>query len=150
ELCRRYGHDLAEAVEHALARPMSPVRGPFATQYATISLPFDAIPPREKFVADKLSKNTALRKRAERLLGILDTGGKIDDHYRDYPVQVWRLGDGPLWIALGGETVVDYALRLKKEYAGERPVWVTGYANDVMAYIPSLRVLQEGGYEGDT
>src|SRR5439155_15750078 len=24
------------------------------------------------------------------------------------------------------------------------------HANDVMAYIPSLRVLQEGGYEGDT
>ena len=23
-----------------------------------------------------------------------------------------------------------------------------GYANDVMAYIPSLRVLKEGGYEG--
>ena len=25
---------------------------------------------------------------------------------------------------------------------------MTGYANDVMAYIPSLRVLKEGGYEG--
>src|SRR5437667_9872642 len=31
-----------------------------------------------------------------------------------------------------------------------RPLWVTGYANDVMAYIPSERVLKEGGYEGDT
>ena len=49
------------------------------------------------------------------------------------------------WIALGGEVVVDYALRLKKELG---PVWVAGYANDVMAYIPSLRVLKEGGYEG--
>ena len=39
---------------------------------------------------------------------------------------------------------------LKKEYAGDQPVWVTGYANDVMAYIPSLSVLREGGYEGDT
>jgi hypothetical protein len=25
---------------------------------------------------------------------------------------------------------------------------VSGYANDVMAYIPSRRVLTEGGYEG--
>jgi hypothetical protein len=29
-------------------------------------------------------------------------------------------------------------------------VWITAYANDVMAYIPSERVLKEGGYEGDT
>jgi hypothetical protein len=43
--------------------------------------------------------------------------------------------------------VVDYSLRLKKELG---PLWVTGYANDVMAYIPSLRVLKEGGYEGAT
>lgn len=27
---------------------------------------------------------------------------------------------------------------------------MAGYANDVMAYIPSRRVLREGGYEGAT
>jgi neutral ceramidase len=45
--------------------------------------------------------------------------------------------------------VVDFALRLKRELQGDR-TWVAGYANDVMAYIPSERVLQEGGYEGAT
>jgi hypothetical protein len=39
---------------------------------------------------------------------------------------------------------------LKREFAGARPVWVAGYANDVMAYIPSERVLKEGGYEADS
>jgi neutral ceramidase len=29
-------------------------------------------------------------------------------------------------------------------------VWVTGYANDVMAYVASKRVLAEGGYEADS
>ena len=43
--------------------------------------------------------------------------------------------------------VVDYALRLKKELGPEK-TWVAAYANDVMAYIPSVRVLKEGGYEG--
>jgi hypothetical protein len=62
-----------------------------------------------------------------------------------YPVQAWKLGTEQLWISLGGEVVVDYSLRLKAEY-GPR-TWVTGYANDVMAYIPSQRVWQEGGYE---
>ena len=27
-------------------------------------------------------------------------------------------------------------------------LWVAGYCNDVLAYIPSKRVLHEGGYEG--
>jgi len=48
--------------------------------------------------------------------------------------------------------VVDYSIRLKTEIrmqSGAKSVWVAGYANDVMAYIPSLRVLKEGGYEGE-
>jgi hypothetical protein len=84
------------------------------------------------------------------MLAALAKGGKIDDHYRHYPVQAWALGHEVTWVALGGEVVVDYALRLKKELAGKRAVWVTGYANDVMAYIPSARVLKEGGYEADS
>jgi len=41
--------------------------------------------------------------------------------------------------------VVDYALRLKQGYGPT--TWITAYANDVMAYIPSRRVWEEGGYE---
>ena len=48
---------------------------------------------------------------------------------------------------LGGEVVVDYSLRLQHEFA-DRDLWVAAYSNDVMAYIPSRRVLKEGGYEG--
>jgi hypothetical protein len=61
-------------------------------------------------------------------------------------VQAWRLGKDVTLVALGGEVVVDYSLRLKKDLGPG--LWVMGYANDVMAYIPSLRVLKEGGYEG--
>ena len=50
---------------------------------------------------------------------------------------------------LGGEVVVDYAVRLKNELPGSSN-WVAGYCNDVLAYIPSKRVLQEGGYEAGT
>jgi len=62
-------------------------------------------------------------------------------------VQTWRLGDGPHWVFLGGEVVVDFAGRLKSELGPGR-TWVVGYCNDVMAYIASRRVLAEGGYEG--
>jgi hypothetical protein len=150
ELCQKYGRELADAVDAVLARPMTPVRGNSAARFTTLQLQFDTLPTRDKLSADLLSKNTAQHNRAARLLKTLDAGGKIDDRYPAYPVQVCRLGDEVLWVALGGEAVVDYAHRLKRELAGGPAVWVTAYANDVMAYIPSERVLKEGGYEGDT
>jgi neutral ceramidase len=63
------------------------------------------------------------------------------------PVQVWTFGPDLTLVALGGEVVVDYALRLARELPG-RPVWIAGYSNDVFGYVPSRRVLREGGYEG--
>jgi neutral ceramidase len=68
-----------------------------------------------------------------------------EDH--DYPVQVIKLGDDLTFITLGSEVVVDYSLRFKRELAGSAGVWVAGYSNDYTGYVPSLRVLKEGGYE---
>ncbi|HTU20293.1 MAG TPA: neutral/alkaline non-lysosomal ceramidase N-terminal domain-containing protein [Gemmataceae bacterium] len=149
ELCQKYGRELAVAVEDTLAGRLTLIAGGSAANYATIALPFDKLPGRAKWEADRRSKSHSLRNRAEKFLKLLDSGGKIDDHYRYYPVQAWRLGE-LTWIALGGEVVVDYDLRLQRELGRDRPLWIAGYANDVMAYIPSLRVLKEGGYEGDT
>jgi len=70
---------------------------------------------------------------------------KRADH--DYPVQVIRIGNDLTFITLGSEVVVDYSLRFKKEFAGAAGVWVAGYSNDYTGYVPSLRVLKEGGYE---
>lgn len=150
ELCRKYGKELADAVDASLAGKLSPVAGTLATREMKIALSYAVLPKKEQLAADMLSKNLALRKRAEKLRQQLDQQGKIDPAYPAYPVQVWKLGNQVTWVSLGGEVVVDYALRLKKELAGSRSVWVTAYANDVMAYIPSERVLKEGGYEGDS
>ena len=66
-----------------------------------------------------------------------------------YSVHAFALGDQLTLAALSGEVVVDYAIRLQKELGGEnRTLWVAAYANDVIAYIPSVPVLKEGGYEG--
>jgi len=75
----------------------------------------------------------------------LDYAKKRPSH--PYPVQVIRFGPDLTLVALGSEVVVDYALRLKKELAGDAAVWIAGYSNDYTGYIPSLRVLKEGGYE---
>ena len=65
----------------------------------------------------------------------------------NYPVQAVRFEKGFTLITLGGEVVVDYALKFTSQYPKER-LMVAGYSNDVMCYIPSLRILREGGYEG--
>ena len=48
--------------------------------------------------------------------------------------------------------MVDYSLRFKKEFRKHKQdklmLWFAGYSNDVSFYLPSLRVLKEGGYEG--
>ncbi len=149
ELCKKYGRELADAVEDTLAGRLTPITGDSAAKYATIALPFDKLPSRAKWESERRSKDHTVRNRAEHYLKLLDHGEKIDNQYRYYPVQVWRLGE-LTWIALGGEVVVDYSLRLQRELGRDRSLWIAGYANDVMAYIPSLRVLKEGGYEGDT
>ena len=81
------------------------------------------------------------------MLKLLETPDQIPRQY-PYPITAWKLGRKQLWIALGGEVVVDYAHRFKAELGDQ--IWVTAYVNDVMAYIPSRRVLLEGGYEGQS
>jgi neutral ceramidase len=147
ELCERHGKELAVAVEEVLSGKTAEITAPVAAKYQEVKLSYGPIPGKESWQADAKSKAHAVRIRAEKMLQRLETG-QIPDHYPHYPVQAWRFGDQLTWVALGGEVVVDYALRLKKELGGT--LWVTAYANDVIAYIPSERVLKEGGYEADS
>ena len=105
-----------------------------------------ALPTRAAIQQDAQSANRFVASRAEALLARLDKDGSLAGTY-PYPISVWQIGNDVTFVALGGEVVVDYALRLKRELSGPR-TWVASYTNDVMAYIPSLRVLKEGGYEG--
>ncbi len=140
ELAAEYGARLATAVARALEGASS-LEGPLVTRSAIVPLPFEIPPTKEDLQKRLEDKRIPERRRAEILLA----DGKLSSGY-DYPIQVWRLGNGPLLVALGGEVVVDYSIRLKKELGPA--TWVAGYCNDVMAYIPSERVLKEGGYEG--
>jgi len=145
-LAEEYGKQLADAVEQVLKAPMTPLGGKLSSVYGEIDLPFDDLPSRDQLVKDSTDTNRYVAARAKLLLKEIEQKGSLKGTY-PYPVQVWQLGPELTWVTLGGEVVVDYSLRLKKEIAPGK-TWVAGYANDVMAYIPSLRVLKEGGYEG--
>lgn len=143
EDCRTHGKTLADAVCRALEQPMTPVAPTLATAIALVDMPFGEKPSVEYLKKTTEKKNYEARWAA-RLLDQIKSGTPLADSYPTYPVQVWQFGSYRL-IALGGEVVVDYVLRLRKLLGPD--TWVAGYTNDVMAYIPSHRVWQEGGYE---
>lgn len=146
-LARHYGRRLATAVDTVLlTTQMTPVAPQLATSFGEQDLPLGTLPTREQIEHNAQSSNRFEAARGKLLLQQLDAGQPLSPTY-PYPISVWEIGDEIQFVALGGEVVVDYALRLKAELAGHR-TWVAGYAHDVMAYIPSRRVLAEGGYEG--
>jgi neutral ceramidase len=148
EWAERYGRMLSLAVEDVLRTEMRPVHGELDMAFATIDLKFASVPTREEIEKNATNESRFVRARAALQREELDRTGTIAPTYA-YPIQVWRFGDDLTWVALGGEVVVDYSLRLKREL-GRGGTWVTAYANDVMGYIPSERILAEGGYEGET
>ncbi len=145
DYCMQHGRALANGVESALAPQARPVAGPVRAALDTVTLEFAKVPTREQLEQKAKSKDKYDRRHAEVLLEELEQNGAIRTTY-PYLVQVVRFGDDLTMVALAGEVVVDYSLRLKSELPGAA-VWVAGYSNDVFGYVPSARVLREGGYE---
>lgn len=146
-LSRQHGLELAGAVSRALKEPPVSISGPITTAFDRVELPISTPPTKEEFEAKLTDKRGAVQRHARRHLEMLDRGEKLMTSY-PCPVQVLRFGKDLTLIALGGEVVVDYAYRLRRELPAER-LWVAGYCNDVFAYVPSMRILTEGGYEAD-
>jgi neutral ceramidase len=146
ELCEQYGRMLADGVREALRQPLELIAPALRTTFTFVDLPYEKNVSRDEL--DKAAQEDGLRGRwAKRLLQRLEAGDKraLATGYA-YPVGVWKLGEHQLWVLLGGEVVVDFALRFKRDF-GSR-TWVAAYTNDLVAYIPSRRVWDEGGYEG--
>ena len=145
ELARQHGRALATAVEAALLPKPRPVSGELKAVLEDVTLQFVPL-SRDELVRMSLSKDVFDKRRSKLLLPEVEKLGQLKSTYA-YPVQVVQLGKDLTLVTLAGEVVVDYSLRLKKEIDGN-PVWVAGYSNDVFGYVPSVRVLKEGGYEG--
>jgi neutral ceramidase len=145
ELARQHGRELADAVMRAVKRPMKPVGGQVRTARETTELTVSPYST-ERYLSDLTGENKYLQRRARLYMEAYNKGWDIDS-YR-YPVQAIRLGRELTILALAGEVVVDYALRAKREFP-DAGLFVAGYSGEVMCYIPSRRVLLEGGYEAE-
>jgi Neutral/alkaline non-lysosomal ceramidase, N-terminal len=147
EFARQHGLNMAGTVAAVLTRPMTGVSGPIGAAFDRVELPLADPPSREEFAKRLTDKSEFVRRHAQAQIDLLDRNKPLRKSY-PCPVQVWRFGDDLTMVAIGGEVVVDYVLRLKREIGAEK-LWVAGYANDVFAYVPSVRILTEGGYEAD-
>lgn len=147
EFCRQHGRALADEVKRLLGGELKPVTGEPACRLAHVELPLGPLPSRadwEKAAAASGSNSM----RAKHFLAKLDRGESLPSNVR-YPIATWTFANDLAMVFLGGEVVVDYAMRLSRECDAAR-LWITAYANDVPCYIASRRILREGGYEADS
>jgi hypothetical protein len=79
------------------------------------------------------------------MLAQLKRGEALPTNYRAL-VTVWQFGTDLTLVGLPGEVVVDY-VRLLEDAVGPLKLWLSAYCNDTFGYLPSARVLREGGYE---
>jgi len=145
-LAVQYGKELAAAVERVLTEEMRELDPLLETQYTEVELELQSPPKKEELLLLAGNYKGYQKTWAEDMLSKTERGAAIPRSY-PYPVQVWRMGDQNL-VSLGGELVAEYAINVKKILG--RETFVMGYSNDVMAYIPSEKILKEGGYEGKT
>lgn len=145
-LARQYGRTLAAAVDRVLEEEMKPLRSELKVAYKEVDLNLE-MPPSVEELTHFCDVASSYQKRwGERLLEEAKSGAVFPEKY-PYPLQIWNLGGQNIFI-LGGELLIGYTIRLKEIFGYDS--FVMGYSNDVMSYIPTARVLHEGGYEGAT
>jgi hypothetical protein len=146
EAAPAHGRAVADEVERLLREgTWNALPGPPASRFRMIHLPLEPPPSRDELLRTARSGGQ-LGLNASYQLAKLDRGEALQESI-PYRVQTWCFDDKLAMLFLAGEVVVDYAPRMRKELDGTR-LWITGYANDRPCYIPSERVLREGGYEG--
>ena len=144
-LAEKHGVTLGSEVSQVLEKKLRPVNGPLAIAFERAELPLEAMLSKEDLQKIAADKRHPKKFAADQMLALLDKGEKTPTHYQA-PLTVWQFGGDLTLVGLPGEVVVDYVTLLEKAL-GPNQLWIAGYCNDVFGYLPSARVLTEGGYE---
>jgi neutral ceramidase len=142
----RHAREIAGEVARLLETRLVPLTRSPAGRFQYLDLVFDRLPTRAEW-QERATQKGADGFFGRAMLERLDRGGELPRTV-PYPVQTWSFGDDLAMVFLAGEVVADYGLRLKRELDGSR-LWVNAYSNDVAFYVPSRRMIPEGGYEVD-
>ena len=146
EHVQAHGDAIAAEVQRLLNSPAQPLTELPNGKIKRFTLDFDPLPTRTTW-EERAAKPGIVGYHAKKNIARLDRGEKLPTTL-PYLAQTWTFGDELAMVFLAGEVVIDYQLRLKREFDTSR-LWVNAYANDVPCYIPSRRILAEGGYEAE-
>ena len=146
DLARNHGNEIGAEVSRLLALRRTPLTKLPDGKIKRFNLDFDPLPTRAQW-EERAKKPGIVGYHAQKNLARLDRGEKLPTKL-PYITQSWTFGNELAMVFLAGEVVIDYERRLKREFDSTR-LWVNGYANDVPCYIPSRRILTEGGYEAE-
>ena len=144
ELVRQHGVTLAKEVKRVMAQPMKSVRGPLKTVFRYVDLPLVTFSSRAD-VEQMRRGPFADFGNVNKLLAILDRGAQLSATY-SAPFAVWQFGNDLTLVGLPEETVSEY-VPLLNNAVGKRTLWTAGYCNDVSSYLPTVRIMDQGGYE---
>ena len=147
EFAEQHGRELSASVDAAIAAPGLEVQGALRPSFERFTIRLETPPTAEEWARRARESEGLDRQIAEYFVGVIKDRGSVPATY-EYPLQTLMLGDQLKLIALGGEVTVGYALQLKEEL-GPKTTWVVAYSNDVMSYIPTAKILAEGGYEAE-
>ncbi|MCC6288477.1 MAG: hypothetical protein IT249_11380 [Chitinophagaceae bacterium] len=146
ENVQQHGKEIADNVDKLLTAQLMPLNAPPAGQLKWVKLPFAKVPDVNELMAQ--TKDESIKGYNARLMLERTGRGEVISPTLDYPVQVWNFDNKMAMVNIGGEVVVDYSIRLKEAFGAEQ-LWINAYSNDVPCYIPSKRILKEGGYEAE-
>ncbi len=146
EMAEAHGKALAAEIKRVIDSEMRSIDAAADPRFDYAALSFE-LPTPEELQQRLEDRSPQTRRHAEQLLKTYQQEGRLPATY-PVPIQAWKFGDQLTMTFLGGEVVVDYALRLKKTL-DDPDLWVTAYANDVLGYIASERMRTEKGYEYD-
>jgi hypothetical protein len=145
ELAREHGTTLGQEVGRVLETKLRPVAGPLQVAFERVELPLQQPLPRADLEKQAAGRNSVDAGIARQMLATLDRGAALPTRFA-CPFTVWQFGGDLTLVGLPGEVVVDYVSDLEK-VLGPNRLWLAAYCNDVFGYLPSARVLREGGYE---
>jgi hypothetical protein len=142
----RHGEALGKEVERVLAGEVLQVGGRLKTELAPVDLPLEDSFSRRQLEEMAGEGQTYWHKENARgMLELLDRNQPLPKAYRS-SIALWQFGDDLTLVGLPGEAVADYVPMIR-DALGPAGLWIAAYCNESFGYLPSAKILAEGGHE---
>ena len=140
-----HGETLGREVCRVLEGDLKPVSGPLRLGFERVDLPLQVFNSREDVEVFAETAERFQQFFIDGALAMLDNGESLPTTF-NVPLAMWQFGDDLTLVGLCGEILVEY-VTLSEQILGPLNLWVAGYCNSLFGYLPTPKVLEEGGYE---